>query len=84
MNFSGVRRSGSSSSVPGPSRPVFPGYEYGAESLRSMLHLILKLGIATEKVVSIDTLADRLRTEVVASDGVIKPPDLMGTWAHKC
>ena len=29
--------------------PDFPGYDYGAESLRSMLPLILKLGIATEE-----------------------------------
>ena len=31
--------------------PDFPGYDYGAESLRSMLPLILKLGIATEEEV---------------------------------
>jgi len=63
--------------------PDFPGYDYGAESLRSMLPLILKLGIATEEEVGIDTLAERLRAEVVASGGVIKTPDLVGAWARK-
>jgi SAM-dependent methyltransferase len=63
--------------------PDFPGYDYGAESLRSMLPLILKLGIATQEEVGIDTLAERLRAETVASGGVIKPPDLVGAWGRK-
>lgn len=63
--------------------PGFPGYDYGAESLRSMLPLILKLGIATEEEVGIDTLAERLRDETVASGGVIKTPDLVGAWGRK-
>jgi ubiquinone/menaquinone biosynthesis C-methylase UbiE len=61
----------------------FPGYDYGAESLRSMLPLILKLGIATEEEVEIDTLAHRLRAETLESGGVIKPPDLVGAWTRK-
>jgi SAM-dependent methyltransferase len=63
--------------------PDFPGYDYGAESLRSMLPLILKLGIATEEEVEIDTLAQRLRDDVVASGGVIKTPELVGAWTRK-
>jgi SAM-dependent methyltransferase len=63
--------------------PDFLGYDYGAETLRSMLPLILKLGIATEEEVGIDTLAERLRAEIVASGGVIKTPDLVGAWARK-
>ena len=63
--------------------PGFPGYDYGDESLRSMLPLILKLGIATEEEVGIDTLAERLRAETVGSEGVIKTPDLVGAWARK-
>ena len=63
--------------------PDFPGYDYGAESLRSMLPLILKLGIATEEEVEIDTLAQRLRDDVVASGGVIKAPELVGAWTRK-
>ena len=63
--------------------PDFPGYDFGAESLRSMLPLILKLGIATEEEVEIDTLAQRLRADVVASGGVIKTPELVGAWTRK-
>jgi SAM-dependent methyltransferase len=62
--------------------PHWPGYEYAAESLRSMLPLILKLGIATEEEVEIDTLAQRLRAETVASNAVVKAPDLVGAWAR--
>ena len=63
--------------------PDFPGYDYGAESLRSMLPLILKLGIATAEEVEIDTMAQRLRADVVASGGVIKTPELVGAWTRK-
>jgi hypothetical protein len=63
--------------------PDFPGYDYGAESMSSMLPLILKLGIATEEEVGIDTLAERLRAEGVDSGGVIKTPDLVGAWSRK-
>lgn len=63
--------------------PDWPGYAYAAESLRSMLPLTVKLGIATKEEVGIDTLADRLRAETVAADGVAKAPDLLSTWARK-
>ena len=63
--------------------PDWPGYDYAAESVRSMLPLIVKLGIATEGEVEIDTLAGRLRAETVAADGVVKAPDLLGAWARK-
>lgn len=63
--------------------PDWVGYDYAAESLRSMLPLILQLGIATEEEVEIDTLAKRLRDETLATDGVVKTPDLVGAWARK-
>ena len=63
--------------------PDWPGYDYAAESVRSMLPLIVKLGIANEGEVEIDTLAERLRAETVAADGVVKAPDLLGAWARK-
>jgi SAM-dependent methyltransferase len=63
--------------------PDFPGYDYGAETLRSMLPLILKLGIATADEVDIDTMAQRLRAEIVGSGGVLKTPDLVGAWTRK-
>jgi SAM-dependent methyltransferase len=63
--------------------PGFLGYDYAAESLRSMLPLILKLGIATDEEVEIDTLAERLRAETLETDGVVKTPNLVGAWARK-
>ena len=63
--------------------PDFPGYDFSAESLRSMLPFILKLGIATPDEVDIDTLAQRLRAETVGSGGVLKTPDLVGAWTRK-
>lgn len=63
--------------------PGWAGYEYAAESLRSMLPLILKLGVATEEEVGIDTLAGRLRAETIMADGVVKAPDLVGAYARK-
>jgi hypothetical protein len=62
--------------------PDWPGYDYAAESLRSMLPLIAKLGIATEEEVRIDTLAGRLRAETLTANGVVKAPDLVGAWAR--
>ena len=59
------------------------GYAWAAESLRSMLPLTLKFGIATAKEVGIDTLADRLRAETVAHGGVVKTPDLVGAWVRR-
>jgi 2-polyprenyl-3-methyl-5-hydroxy-6-metoxy-1,4-benzoquinol methylase len=63
--------------------PDWAGYDYAAESLRSMLPLILRLGIATDEEVGIDTFAERLRAETQAADGVVKTPDLVGAWARK-
>jgi hypothetical protein len=48
-----------------------------------MLPLILKLGIATADEVDIDTLAHRLRAEIVGSGGVLKTPELGGAWTSK-
>jgi ubiquinone/menaquinone biosynthesis C-methylase UbiE len=59
------------------------GYEWLAETLRSMLPLTLKLGVATADEVDIDTLAERLRAATLAADAVIKVPDFVGAWARK-
>lgn len=53
-----------------------------AESVRSMLPLILQVGVATVDEIDIDTLADRLRDEAVAADAVIKAPDLVSAWTR--
>ena len=52
----------------------WPGYEYLAASFRSMMPLIEKFGIATAEEVDVDTLADRLRDEVLTSKRALVLP----------
>ena len=59
------------------------GYEEAAETLRSLLPLVVKLGIATEEEVGIATLAERLRRETVGVDGVVRAPEVVGAWARR-
>ncbi len=58
------------------------GHRYAAETLRSMLPLAERLGVATADEVGIETLAERLRAETAACGGVVKAPDLIGAWAR--
>jgi hypothetical protein len=58
-------------------------YDIMAEVIRSVLPLMLKFGIATEEEVGIDTLAERLRAETVASGGVVEAPDLVSAWTRE-
>lgn len=48
--------------------------------IRTVLPLIEQFGLATESAVDIDTLEDRLRAELEASDGTISSPLLVGAW----
>ncbi|KJC60290.1 hypothetical protein UP10_13055 [Bradyrhizobium sp. LTSPM299] len=61
----------------------FDGYDYMASGLRSNLPHIVKLGVATEEDVAIDSFAERLRAEVVASKGVFALPTFVGAWSRK-
>ena len=45
------------------------GYAYAAATVRSLLPLILKAGLASADEIGIDTLEERLRTEAVAGTG---------------
>jgi SAM-dependent methyltransferase len=60
-----------------------PAYEMLTATLRSLLPAGEKFGIVKPSDVQIETLADRLRNEVVAGGGVILPPLLIGAWACK-
>lgn len=57
-------------------------HEYAADTLRNMLPMLVNFGIATEEEVDIDTLAQRLHAETVASGGVIKITDVISAHAH--
>lgn len=63
--------------------PQWAGYEHAAGTLRALLPLVERFGIATAEEVDVDTLADRLREEMVASDGVGKTPEMVSAWAPK-
>jgi ubiquinone/menaquinone biosynthesis C-methylase UbiE len=57
-------------------------YIHIAEFARSMLPLLERAGIATAAEVAIETLADRLRQEAIASESVTFGPRLVGAWSR--
>jgi hypothetical protein len=63
--------------------PDFGGYAYLAGVIRSVLPLMERFGIATADEVAIDTLADRLRAEIVGSGGVLPLQMIVGAAARK-
>lgn len=58
-------------------------YEWLAQTVRSLLPMIEKTGVATKDEVGIDTLADRLRAEVAAQGAVVHAPIFVGAWVRK-
>ncbi len=63
--------------------PDWIGYEQYAQTVRSLLPLILKSGIATVDEIAIDTLAEQLRAEAVSQQSVLRGPELISAWTHK-
>jgi ubiquinone/menaquinone biosynthesis C-methylase UbiE len=61
--------------------PEWPGYEYMARLIRTILPQITQLGVATEDEVEIDTLADRLRAEA-GDGGVTVTWGFITAWAQ--
>ena len=60
--------------------PDWPGYEYMARLIRTILPLVTKLGVATEDDVEVDTLADRLHAEI-GDDGAAVTWGFITAWA---
>jgi hypothetical protein len=58
-------------------------YDWFAESVRSVLPLLLKFGLATEEEVDIATLASRLREEAISQRLVLRGLDLISAWTRK-
>ena len=58
------------------------GYQYAANSLRSLIPLLEQYGIATAAEVDVDTLAERIRREVVASKRPIRLVPHVTAWAR--
>ena len=64
----------------GPDSPV---YAWLAETARTLLPLMERTGVASAAEVGVDTLAARLREEIVAADATVVPPPLIGAWTRK-
>jgi SAM-dependent methyltransferase len=58
-------------------------YRYITESLRSMLPMAERLGIATLSAAAVDEAAQQLEEEVTASGGVLTSPIVVGAWCHR-
>ena len=75
--------------LPGPSMRMDaligggPDYQIVAEVAKSLLPVMEKLNITTAPAVDLSSLAQRMRDEVVASNGVVLSPGLIGAWSSK-
>jgi hypothetical protein len=63
--------------------PASPIYELVADTVRALLPMLVKFGIATAEDVDIETLTDRLRAEIVSHQGVARSPALVSAWVRK-
>jgi ubiquinone/menaquinone biosynthesis C-methylase UbiE len=57
-----------------------PVYDYLADTLRSLLPMAERLGVATAAEIDIDGAAERLRREAVETNACIMLPPLVGAW----
>ena len=62
--------------------PSWVGYEWFASSVRAVLPLILRFGVATAEEVGIETLEERLREEIASQGGVVRLPALVSAWTR--
>ena len=62
--------------------PDSPAYQHITEITRTLLPLMERVGVATAAEVGIDTLAERLRQEVVANNATLVAPPYIGAWAR--
>jgi hypothetical protein len=57
-------------------------FDFLAESVRSLLPAMEKVGMATSADIGVDTLSDRLADEAAATDACIFYPRFVGAWAR--
>ena len=60
----------------------WPGYSYAENSFRSLIPLLEHYGIATAEEVDIDTIAQRVRAEIVAAKRPVVIPPHIGAWTR--
>jgi hypothetical protein len=56
---------------------------YAANTLRSLIPMILEYGIATEEEIDIDTFEHRYRAEVLGQRSVVQWWSCVSAWARK-
>lgn len=62
--------------------PGWVGYRAFADHMRSLVPMLVQLGGVTEEEIAIDSLAERLRDDVVAQRGVFRCMPAIGVWAR--
>jgi len=68
--------------APAGGGPDWPGYEYLEETARSILPSLRETTGVDPASVDVDTLADRLRAQVVERKGIHMLPLMFGAWAR--
>jgi len=63
--------------------PNFPAYRVLASAVRDILPALQSFGITTADEVGIETLEQRLRTEVTARCASVVTPNIVGAWTRK-
>ncbi len=63
--------------------PDWVGYEARADHARRIAPRIIEAGLATEAELDTETLADRMRDELVAQRGVLRAMPVVGIWARR-
>jgi SAM-dependent methyltransferase len=58
-------------------------YDLVAQTVRSLLPMMERLGVATSSEVEVETLAARLEAETCGGGGVVMLSPLIGAWARK-
>lgn len=62
--------------------PGWPGYQYVADSIQSVLPLLEHFGIATAEEADVETIGQRLRADVVATKSPIVLPMTVMAWTR--
>jgi SAM-dependent methyltransferase len=58
------------------------GPRLGAETVRTLLPVIVEAGLATEEEIAIDTLEQRLAEALASVEGILRIPTLVGAWGR--
>ena len=62
--------------------PAIAGTRYLAETVRSLLPMMERSGVASASEVDIETLATRLQDSLMAEQAAMLPPSVVGTWSR--